>query len=138
MSEPSFELQRKIFQVLMASDTLKTAMGGTVRAYDRVPPGATFPYITISGAQALDNGNSCEEDMFEIFKDVHVWSREVGMAETMTIAGIVRGLILGIEIANDWNIPVRQITATNHLDDPDKITTHSIITARFLLEPIGD
>ena len=43
MSEPSLELQRGIYQALIASEALKTAMGGTVRAYDRVPPAPVKP-----------------------------------------------------------------------------------------------
>ena len=138
MSEPSLELQRGIYQACITSDALKAAMGGTVRAYDRVPPSPAFPYVTISEAQILDDGNTCEDDLFEIFVDLHVWSRTVGMAEAKTISGALRTSMLALEIVTDWNVPVREVQTIRHLNDPDGLTTHSILTARFLLEPIGD
>lgn len=138
MSEPALELQRGIYQALIGSAALQSAMGGTVRAYDRVPPNPVAPYITFAEAQALDNGNACEADFFEIFIDLHVWSRSVGMAETKTISGIVRSVMLAMEIATDWKIPVAQFQQARHMNDPDGLTTHSVNTFRFLLEPIGD
>jgi hypothetical protein len=143
MSEPALELQRGIFQALIASETLKAAMGGTVRAYDRVPAGTpaaplVFPYISFSEAQALDNGNACEADMFEIFVDLHVWSRSVGMAEAKTISGVVRAAMLAIDIVADWKVPIVEFQQARHMNDPDGLTTHSVNTFRFLLEPTGD
>lgn len=135
MSEPSLELQRAIYQALIASEALKAEMGGTVRAYDRVPPSPTFPYISFSEAQVLDNGNTCEHDMFEIFVDLHVWSRTVGMAEAKTISGVVRAVMLALEIANDWKIAIAEFQTSRHMNDPDGLTVHSVNTFRFLLEP---
>lgn len=138
MTEPSLELQRAMFQALIASEALKTAMGGTVRAYDRVPPSPVAPYITIAEAQVLDNGNTCEPDMFEIFHDLHVWSRAVGMAEAKTISGVLRAVMLALEIATDWKVTVVEAQQARHMMDPDGLTTHSVNTFRFLLEPTGD
>lgn len=135
MSEPSLELQRAIYQALIASVALKAEMGGTVRAYDRVPTTPAFPYITLSEAQLLDDGDACEENRFEIFVDLHVWSRGVGQEEAKTISGLIRTEMLGLAIATDWNIPVRQVQAMRHMNDPDGLTTHSVVTCRFLLEP---
>ena len=90
---------------------------------------------SFSEAQALDNGNTCEPDMFEMFVDLHIWSTAVGMAEVKTISGIVRSLMLALEIATDWNIPIRDVQTVRHLNDPDGLTTRAIITVRFLLEP---
>lgn len=139
MSEPALELQRAIYQALIASPALNSAMGGTVRAFDRVPPrGATFPYLTISEAQLLDDGVACEDDMFEAFVDLHVWSRIVGQAEAKTISGIIRAEMMALTLAADWQIKVSRVQATRHMNDPDGLTAHSVITCRFLLEPIGD
>lgn len=138
MSEPSLELQREIYQALIASDALETAMGGTVRAYDRVPPAPTFPYISFAEAQVLDNGNTCEQNLFEIFVDLHVWSRTVGMAEAKTISGAIRSVMLAIEIAADWKVAIVEFQSSRHMNDPDGLTVHSVNTYRFLLEPTGD
>lgn len=137
MTEPSVELQRGIYQALITSETLKAAMGGTVRAYDSVPPNATFPYITFADDQALDDSNSCDPDRYEYFVDLHVWSRTVGMAEAKTITGIIRQIMLALEVLNGWQIPVREVQARRHFTDSDGITTHGVVTVRFLLETVG-
>lgn len=138
MTEPALELQRSIYQTLIASNALKSAMGGEVRAYDRAPPVPVPPYITFSEAQLLDDGVGCEDDMFEAFVDLHVWSRTVGQAEAKTISGIVRTEMMALEIAADWQIKIARVQSTRHMNDPDGLTSHSVITCRFLLEPTGD
>lgn len=137
MTEPSVELQRGIYQALITSEALKSAMGGAVRAYDRVPPDPVVPYITFADDQALDDGNSCDIERYEYFVDVHVWSRTVGMAEAKTITGIIRQIMLALEVLNGWQIPVRDIQARRHFTDSDGLTTHGVLTARFLLETVG-
>lgn len=138
MTEPSVELQRGIYQALITSEALKVAMGGTVRAYDSVEPDAVFPYVTFADDQALDDGNSCDAERYEYFVDIHVWSRTVGMAEAKTLTGIIRSIMLGLEVLNGWQIPIRDIQARRHFTDADGLTTHGVLTARLLLETTGD
>src|SRR4051812_30289083 len=117
MSEPSVELQRGIYSAL-------TTAG--LRAYDRVPSAPAFPYVTIPDAQVIDNGDTCEADMFEIFADIHVWSRAVGMGEAKGIAGQVRTALLGIDAVTDWTASVSEFQTARHMPDPDGLTTHSV------------
>jgi hypothetical protein len=141
MTEPSVELHRGIYQALVASEALKAAMGGAVRAYDSVQPNAAFPYITFSEDQALDDSNSCDAERYEFFVDLHVWSRNpniTGMAEAKAITGIIRTLMLALEVLNGWRIPVRDVQARRHFYDADRITVHGVLTVRFLLETTGD
>jgi len=135
MSEVTVELQRAIYQALIGSPALAAAMGGSVRAYDRVPPVPVFPYITISDSQTLDAGDTCEPDRFEVFVDLHVWSRAVGMIEAKTISGIVRGIILSMVAVNFWLLSAVEFQTMRHMPDPDGLTTHSVLTFRFLLDP---
>lgn len=136
MTEATWELQRGIYQALIASLSLKTAMGGTVRAYDRPPATLpVYPYLTIAECQALDDGDACEGDRFEIFNDIHVWSNTVGMQEAKTISGVVRNELLNLSTLNGWNIKIAQVQQARHMRDPDGITNHSVVTVKFTLEP---
>lgn len=135
MSEPSVELQRGIYSALTGSAALTAAASNGVRVYDRVPAPAVFPYITISDAQVIDDGNSCEPDQFEVFADLHVWSRAVGMAEAKTIAGVIRSVLLAITSVSNWTVSVADFQTARHFADPDGLTTHSVVTFRFLLQP---
>src|SRR5690606_34227972 len=73
------ELQKAIYDALK---TVPAVAGG--RVYDSVPSNAEFPYVTIGGEQTVDDGNSCE-DGWEVFTDVHVWSRKPGFPECKEI-----------------------------------------------------
>lgn len=135
MSEPSLEWQRGLHAALTASSGLAAAMGEDVRVYDRVPLNAAYPYLAIAEAQLLDDGNTCEPDMFELFTDIHVWSRAVGMEEAKTISGIVRSIVLAMTGVDDWDVNSVTAQAARHMSDPDGLTTHSVLTFRALLQP---
>lgn len=133
MSDPAAKLQNAIFSALAASGPLAAMIGD--RVYDEVPPGSAFPYVTISDAQVIDDGDSCEPDQFEIFADLHIWSRTVGLMEAKEISGLIRSVLLPIENVEDWHVPVVDFRGTRHGFDPDGLTAHSIVTIRFLLQP---
>ncbi len=136
MSEaPAVALQKAIYDTTLADVALKTAMGGAVRAYDRVPPNATPPYITIGEAQLLDNGDTCEEDRFEAFCDLQVWSRTVGSVECKTVAHALRAALHnGLSLAA-WTATVVQCQSMDFFTDPDGLTARARMTFRILLEP---
>lgn len=133
MSEPSAQLQKGIYEALIASGPLAAFV--STRIFDEVPPGSLFPYITISDAQVLDDGNTCESEMFEIFTDIHVWSRTVGLMEAKRISGLVRTALMALEAVTDWLVVVVEFRGARHGFDPDGLTAHSVVTFRFLLQP---
>jgi hypothetical protein len=134
MTGPAYALQKGIYDGLTGSAALAAAAGGAVRAYDRVDDLPVFPYFTISDVQLLDDGNTCESDMYEAFSDVHVWSRDVGSPEAKALADIVRSILLGPLSLPGWEITSATVQSIRHLTDPDGLTAHGVVTTRFLLQ----
>lgn len=130
-------LQKAIYDATLADAALKSAMGGTVRAYDRVPPNAVFPYITIADGQLLDDGDTCEQDRFEAFCVIQVWSRPatVGSVECKTIAHALRAALQNGLSPATWIATVVQCESMDFFTDPDGITARARMTFRILLEP---
>lgn len=135
MSYPAAALQKAIYDAVMADSALATAMGGTVRAYDRVPSPPTFPYITIPDGQFIDDGDTCEADRFEGYVDLQVWSRAVGQVEAKSIAAALRGCILSGLTITGWTANVIQHQQTIHSMEGDGLTARARLTFRFILEP---
>lgn len=136
MDSPSLSLQKGFYDALIASNELKNAMGGEVRAYDRPPNNPEFPYVIISDAQILEDSDSCSPDAVEVFSDFHIYAREVGKVQAKGLAWIVRSIILAMDPNLDsWIIKLIDHQQERDMTDPDGITTHSVLTFRFLIEP---
>ena len=131
---PGDPLQKALFDTATASPDIASAMGGVVRAYDRVPTAPTFPYLSFGDAQILDDGNTCDDDMFEVFVDVHVWSRTVGQVEAKRIADAVRTAVKDGFPVPGWVMSSVTVQGLRHFMDPDGLTAHGVVTLRFLLQ----
>ena len=123
------QVQKSIYDALMDSPSVA---GG--RVYDRVPAAAQFPYVTIGDDQVIDDGNTCG-DGWEVFANVHVWSREPGFPEAKSIAASVTSRISSIEEIPGFHlieIDMRDVRARR---EPDGLTSHVICSFRFLIDP---
>lgn len=135
MSYPAAALQKAMFDAFTGSGALATAMGGTVRAFDRVDPAYQYPYITFADLEVGDNGNTCEADMYEAFATVHVWSSAVGQVEVKNISEAVREIMTVPFAVFGWMITAAEFSNARHFADVDRLKSHSVLTFRFLLEP---
>lgn len=131
---PALALQVGQFQALLASSDLATAMGGTARAYDRVPPVPAYPYVHIPEAQILDDGNACDDDCYEAISTIHVWSRAVGQVEAKRVSAAIVAILREIFTLSEFEITVAQFQNANHFTDADGTTAHSVLTFRYLLQ----
>lgn len=129
--EPDF--QKAVVTVLNASAGLAAAMGGTVRAYDSVPPSPTFPYLHISDSQIIDDGNMCDDDLFELIADIHVWSRATGYVEAKKIMGQVRDAMKVIFAVPNFEIKTAKYEDARCFTDADGLSTHGVVTFRYLI-----
>ena len=83
--------QKAVYAVLVAANVT----GG--RIYDEPPADAEFPYTVIGDDQVLDDGTDCQ-DGWEVFLDVHIWSRPAtgsfleAKAEGKVVVGAIRGM----------------------------------------------
>jgi len=124
------ELQKAIFDALVT--------GGICagRIYDDPPADAVFPYITIGDEQVIDDGNTCG-DAWEVHNDVHVWSRPDAKSrrEAKEIAAAIVPLIAIELTVPGFRVAEAHHSNTRHLDDPDGITKHSIVSVEHQLDP---
>lgn len=134
MSEPSAAVQAAIYSALSGDSTLSALTGGQARIFDMVPPNQAFPYLTIGEDQSLDEGNTCELDIFEHFATIHVWSRSaiVGRVEAKNIANRAREVLKTLSVTG-FTVNRASCERLDHLRDPDGVTAHSVLTMRFLL-----
>ena len=124
-------LQKAIFAKLNEA----TAIAGG-RIYDRVPELAAFPYITIGDEQVLDDGNTCD-DGWEVFSDVHVWSRPStgSKAEVKDLlAAVVTCLNTELTVTG-FTVIIHALENSQVLRDPDGLTEHAVLTFRYVLQP---
>lgn len=132
MSDPSYALQVALVAALKAAGVLPVVVGG--RVYDSVPPGATFPYVTLGDCQVLPDKAECVDGV-EVSVQVDAWSRAVGYGEAKTIgAAIVAALDDRPLTVDGFNVTVFELESARYLRDPDGLSRHGVITFRGLLE----
>lgn len=122
-------VQKAIYDALMAAPAVA---GGN--NFDSVPSSDPFPRTTIGEEQVLEDGNSCD-DGWEVLTDTHVWSRKPGFGEVKTLAALVRQRINAITSVTGYTLISVEVEDTRFLRDPDGITSHGIISARWLIGP---
>lgn len=123
------EVQKAIVDAMKAEP--KIAFG---RIHDHVPENPEFPYVSIGSEQVLDDGNSCDEG-WEVFSDIHVWSRAVGYVEAKQIMAEVVGRINSISSIADRTLIAVEVEDARMLRDPDGLTSHGVISAKFIITP---
>lgn len=124
------QMQKAIYLALTAA---KVCDG---RIYDRVPEKPVFPYVTIGNEQVIDDGNFCD-DGFEVFSDIHVWSRPASGSkiEVKSIMADVYSAIIGIAIVADFRLISMQLETSRTMRDPDGLTEHGVMTFKSLVDP---
>lgn len=128
------KVQKAIHDALKAAPAVA---GG--RVYDHVPRAngevtATFPYVEIGGEQIIDDGNTCD-DGWEVFADVHVWSRAVGYPETKGLIATIVPRLVGINSISGFTVIAAEVENTRVMRDPDGLTSHGVISVRFVITP---
>jgi hypothetical protein len=146
-------LQRAVFRALRDDASLAALfVGGEARIFDRVPPPDSddslqanrrkpaFPYITIGDDELIDDGNGCAR-AWEATCTVHVWSRAVGKVEAKALADAVAYALGGAPEITSPPIAPNGFTVvdwawrdTRTFTDPDGLTTHSVLTFRYLID----
>ena len=128
--DPSLPLQAAIVAALKGAD-----IAGD-RVYDTVPPGPTFPYVSISGSQVLPDKADCI-DGTEVFLQIDAWSRAPGYPEVMGVSASVIDALDDAELpVTGFHLVVLEMQSVNYLRDPDGLTRHAALTFRALLQPV--
>lgn len=129
MGDPSLALQIAINQRLRAEIG---AVEG--RVFDEVPPDVLFPYVELGEFQTVDDGAQCHDGL-ELYATLHVWSRGAGQPEVKTIAGAVRAALheAALDLGSDWQFLEIAHESTRYPKDPDRRTSHAVLTFRALV-----
>lgn len=122
------EVQRALYQAL-------TPVVPDARVYDRVPIGASLPYVTIGDEQVVDDGNTCDNG-WEVFSDVHIWSRaNGGFQEAKLLVATIVPAIVGITSIDGHHLISVEVENTRIFRDPDGLTSHGVISVKFIINP---
>jgi hypothetical protein len=129
VSDASLALQKAVVT------TLRAAVPG-VAVRDRIKPGEDYPILQIAEGQTVDAGAECLDGV-EVFLDIHVWSRAVGMVECRSLAGRVRAALHDTRpvLEGAWRTVDLRHRDTRFIADPDGITSHAVVTIRALIDP---
>lgn len=129
------DLQRGIVTKLKPDTDLQALISNPIRLFQDVPPGPTFPYVTLGPSQRLPDLAECI-DGAEIFADLHVYSRGAGYSEAKRIGAALIELLHDATLALGEHV-CKQIQLSNELYfiEPDNLTKHGVITFRALVEP---
>lgn len=135
MTEPSLELQRVIVATLKADTGVNALVAG--RIYDRVPAPVTFPYVVIGDDQTTAAHAECFEGSTQVFSSLHAWSRAVGKVEAKSIAGAIVKALNGAALElTGYRCVLIEHDNTQHLGDPDGITSHSVVVFHSFVDEI--
>ena len=134
MSDPSLELQAAVVAKLKASTTVQAVVGNPARVYDRVPPDATFPYISLGDFQVLPDKADCI-DGTEVYVNIDAWERDktFPMAKKISKA-IVAALDDQALTLTGYDAIVFELNTINYMRDPDGITRHAALSFRALIQ----
>lgn len=123
------EVQKAIFEALTADPPIA---GG--RVFDRVQEQPTFPYVSIGDEQTIDDSNTCD-DGWEVFPDVHVWSRAVGRVEAKQFIAEIVPRITAIAAIDGHCLLSVNLETSRIFTDPDGLTTHGVATFKLIITP---
>lgn len=132
----SLDLQRAIVTKLKASADLQALINNPIRLFVHVPPGPTFPYVTIGPMQRLPDLADCI-DGAEIFADLHIFSRDGGYTEVKQIGAVLIEELHHASLSLGENRCVLiELSDERYFIDPDNNTKHGVVTFRALVEPL--
>lgn len=134
MSEPTLALQGAIVAALKGSAAVTALIGN--RVYNPVPADAAFPYVTVGDDIAVEDHAECLDGSVEVTSAIHVWSRDDGKPEAKAISGAIVAALNGQDLllGDDYRLVLIEHQSSRHLDDPDGITSHSVVTFRALID----
>lgn len=131
----TLDLERAVTTRLKANTDLQALIANPIRLFAAVPPGPTFPYVTIGPEQRLPDLAECI-DGAEIFFDFHIFSRDKGYVEAKRIGSVL------IDELHDANLTLTEhrcllieLSDERYFIDPDNQTKHGVVTFRALVEP---
>ncbi len=131
----AWELQKAVYQVLIADGPLNTLLGAP-NVFDDVPRDSVFPYVTFG--QSLERDwSTATEDGNEHIVTMHVWSRENGRREVFEVMKAVRDALHDQALAlTGYALINLRHEFSDARREPDGETYHGIVRYRATTEPV--
>lgn len=131
----AWALRKAIYAALTGDASLQALIGDPARVYDDVPPGASFPFVTLGAGSASDWSTMTERGAKHLIT-LHVWSRYEGHMEALSILEAIETLLHDASLNLDGQALVNlAVQATEVLRDPSGNITHGVIRFRGVTEP---
>lgn len=130
----SAEMQKVLFDALVADAGVGALVGD--RIYDGVPPGATFPYVSMGEAQEVTMDEECIDGEEHIFT-LHVFDRSHGrLSGAKRINDAIKSALHDAELSmsDPYALAFIRVNSKRAFLDQDGITAHGVIDVRAMVE----
>lgn len=125
MSEATLAAQAIIVDVLRNNEAVKALVPHRA-ILDKNSRPETFPCIIVGEAYAA--GSDLHEwEASEVYAEVHVWTRESGMAQCKNIAGAVRRAMKNIDRVHDGFRSSFNFETSRFMRDPSGDHAHGVV-----------
>ncbi len=98
MTSAGLELQKAMLAALKADTSLEGLIEG--RIYDRVPPKATYPYVTLGSSNTYDWSTATERGSEHLFT-LNIWNRADGRKSVLRIMHAIEQLLAAAQLRLD-------------------------------------
>ncbi|UOK70269.1 DUF3168 domain-containing protein [Ancylobacter polymorphus] len=134
MSEPSLAAQAAIRAVLVASGSV-TSLVPAGNILDRNSRPEVTPLIIVGDGYTVDASAQCIE-AWEVYSDIHVWTKEPGLAQCKTIAGAVQRALRGLDVeAQGYSLSI-MAQDCRYFRDPDGEHAHAVVSVTLFAEEL--
>lgn len=130
MSEPSLAAQAAIRAALVAAEPVPAG-----NILDRNARPEITPLINIGDGYTVDASAQCIE-AWEVYADVHCWTKEPGLAQCKTIAGAVQRALRGLDVERDGYALSIMAQDCRFFRDPDGEHAHAVVSVTLFAEEI--
>ena len=128
MSEPSLAAQAAIRAALV--DAAPVPAGNIL---DRNTRPEITPLINIGDGYTVDASAQCI-NAWEVYSDVHCWTKEAGLAQVKAIAGAVQRALRGLDVERDGYALSIMAQDCRFFRDPDGEHAHAVVSVSLAVE----
>lgn len=135
MTDPSYALQKAIYDALVARPELTALIGGAKpRVYDSVPATAVLPYVTI-GEDTVTTDYEAGADFSDCNPSIHVWSAGPGWPETKRIVAQVRAALETQLSLDGFTVCEFELQDVQYLPLDEDNTRHAVVQMYYKVLP---
>ena len=128
-------LQKALVEALSAHAPLTSLLGGP-HLYDRVPPHAALPYVTLGDGAWRDWSTGTETGVEHELR-LHVWARDGGRRTIRAIADAIHSCLHDADLTlQSGHLVNLRFVSARILTDPDGRTWHGVLDYRAVTEDI--